>query len=54
MSKRFIDQLNADHSRGALTPDFITRQTFGISFYDSIVVLEKGDVWRKEIAAAGH
>ena len=54
MAKGFIDQLNADHSRGQVTPDFITRQTFGISFYDSIVVLEKGDVWRKEAIRVGR
>lgn len=53
-SKNFIDQLNADHSRGQVTPDFITRQTFGISFYDSVVVFEKGDVWRKEVLHVGH
>jgi hypothetical protein len=47
IAKGFIDQLNADHSRGQLTPDRITRETFGISFYDSIVCLEKGDLhWR--------
>jgi len=54
MAKGFVDQLNADHSRGQVTPDFITRQTFGISFYDSIVVLEKGDVWRKEAIRVGR
>jgi len=53
-SKNFIDQLNADHSRGHLTPDFITRQTFGISFYDSVIVFEKGDVWRKEVLHTGR
>jgi hypothetical protein len=54
VSKGFIDRLNADHSRGAVTPDFITRQTFGISFYDSVVAFEKGDVWRKEAPQTGH
>ncbi len=43
-----------DHSRGAVTPDLITRETFGISYYDSVVVLEKGDVWRKEVVAKGR
>ena len=52
-SKHFIDSLNADHSRGAITPDTITRQTYGISFYDSVVVFEKGDVWRKEAPQIG-
>jgi cephalosporin hydroxylase len=53
-SKQCVDQLNADHSRGALTPDFITRQTFGISFYDSIVCYEKGDVWWKSAPVTGR
>lgn len=53
-SKGCIDRLNADHSRGQVTPDFITRETFGISFYDSVVVFEKGDVWRKEAIRVGH
>ncbi len=48
ISKQFIDQLNADHSRGALEPDDITRQTFSICCYDSVIVYEKGDVWLKE------
>jgi hypothetical protein len=54
IAKGFVDRLNADHSRGAVAPDLITRQTFGISFYDSIVVLEKGEVWRKEAPQTGH
>jgi hypothetical protein len=53
-SKEFIDRLNADHSRGQVAPDFITRGTFGISFYDSVVVFEKGDVWRKEAIRVGR
>ncbi len=54
LSKSFVDRLNADHSRGQIAPDFITRQTFGISFYDSVVVFEKGDVWRKEAPRSGR
>jgi hypothetical protein len=53
LSKGFVDRLNADHSRGQVAADFITRQTFGISFYDSVVALEKGDVWRKEALYSG-
>ncbi len=46
-AKHCVDRLNADHSRGKLIPDLITRQTFGISFYDSIVCFEKGEVrWK--------
>jgi hypothetical protein len=54
ISKNFIDRLNADHTRGQVVPDFITRQTFGISFYDSVVVFEKGEVWNKEVLHRGH
>lgn len=44
-AKSFIDQLHADFSRGAIPPSVITRETFAINFYNSIVCLEKGDVW---------
>lgn len=54
LSKSFVDRLNADHTRGQVEPDFITRQTFSISFYDSVVAFEKGDVWRKEAVRTGH
>jgi len=54
LSKEYIDRLNADHSRGQVVPNFITRQTFGISFYDSVVVFEKGDVWSKQGVHRGH
>ena len=50
----FIDSLNADHSRGALPADFITRGTFSISFYDSVIAFEKTDVWRKEAPQMGR
>ena len=53
-AKKFIDSLNADHSRGAIPVDFITRQTFSINFYDSVIVFEKGDVWRKEAPQMGR
>jgi len=54
LSKEYIDRLNADHSRGQVVPNFITRQTFGISFYDSVVVFEKGEVWSKQGVHRGH
>ena len=54
LSKGFVDQLNADHSRGQVQPNLITRETFGISFYDSMVVFEKGEVWRKESMHVGQ
>ena len=39
--KNFVDDLNADHSRGALTPNEFTRTTIGMHFYDSVVVFER-------------
>ena len=53
-SKGLIDKLNADHSRGAVEADLFTRQTFSMCFYDSIVVFEKGEVWRKQAPAIGR
>ena len=42
ISKHFVDQLNAHHAREALQDGFITRQTFSISFYDSVVAFREG------------
>ena len=53
ISKRFIDSLNADHSRGKIAPDFITRHTFGISFYDSVIVFERGTIPIKHAPKTG-
>jgi len=52
-AKSLIDQLNADHARGALQADAFSRDTFSIAFFDSVVVFEKGQVWRKEAPAIG-
>jgi len=40
--KDLIDELNADHSRGALPATEFTRTTLSMHFYDSIVAFEKG------------
>ncbi len=42
-SKGLVDKLSAWHSRdpAALTVDAFTLMTFGVSFYDSVVVIEK-------------
>jgi len=40
--KGFVDRLNADHTRGLIVPDFLTRQTLGISFYDSMFAFRQG------------
>ncbi len=43
-SKALVDKLNADHSRGQIEADFVGRHTFGISFYDSVIVYERGTI----------
>lgn len=40
--KNLIEDLNADHSRGAHAPSDFTRTTLSMHFYDSMVVFEKG------------
>jgi hypothetical protein len=42
LSKNLLDELNADHSRGALVPTEFTQTTLSMHFYDSVVVFEKG------------
>jgi hypothetical protein len=54
IAKSLVDRLNADHTRGQLEPDDFTRETFSIGFYDSIVVLEKGQVLRKMALESGR
>jgi hypothetical protein len=41
-SKNMIDELNADHTCGALPPTDFTRSTLSMHFYDSVVVFERG------------
>jgi len=45
--KSLVDELNADHSRGALQPSRFTNCTFGMHFYDSLVVFERGAYTQK-------
>lgn len=54
--KGLIDELNADHTKGELAPTEFTRTTDSISFYDSMVVFEKGNiVWKDHFRrGAGH
>ncbi|HXF13723.1 MAG TPA: class I SAM-dependent methyltransferase, partial [Terriglobales bacterium] len=47
LCKNLIDEMNADHTRGALPQTEFTRTTAGIHFYDSIVVFERGAYTRK-------
>lgn len=43
-TKSLTDQLTADHERCPLTPTSFTRDTFCISFYDSIIVFDKKQI----------
>jgi hypothetical protein len=54
ISKNFIDQLNADHTRGAIAPNIMTRHTYSICFYDSVIVFEKGQVLIKGAMETGQ
>jgi cephalosporin hydroxylase len=42
LSKDLIDRLHAMHTKGEIEQDFFSRNTFGLSFYDSMVVFERG------------
>jgi hypothetical protein len=53
ISKKFIDELNADHSRGAVPKSFMSRHTFGICFYDSVIVFERGTIPMKKAPETG-
>lgn len=41
-AKGLIDELNADHARGAITPTEFTSTTQSIHLYDSVAVFERG------------
>jgi SAM-dependent methyltransferase len=45
--KGLVDELNAEHSRGALAETEFSRTTLSMHFYDSVVVFEKGSHGRK-------
>lgn len=51
--KDLIDTLNADHSRGSVKSNDFTKTTFGIHFYDSVVVFEKGEIKLKKAVTTG-
>lgn len=52
--KDLIDELNADHARGAMAPTDFTRSTLSMHFYDSIVVFEKGRHTKKQALQFGR
>ena len=45
--KGLIDELNADHTNGALPPTEFTKSTLSMHFYDSVAVFERGAHTRK-------
>jgi len=42
ISKRLIDELNADYTNGRVPPTDFTRSTLSIHFYDGAIVFERG------------
>jgi hypothetical protein len=52
-AKGLIDELNADHTRGALKPTDFTRSTLSIHIYDSVIVFERGRHLLKQAPMTG-
>jgi len=52
--KNLIDELNADHSRGELSPTDFTRATLSMHLYDSVCVFEKGRTLFKHAPKIGE
>lgn len=44
LSKDLIDRLYADHTNGLIEADFFSKNTFGINFYESVLVFERGAI----------
>jgi hypothetical protein len=44
ISKGFTDSLNAHHTRGELKPDFVANNTLSITFYDSVIAYQRGNI----------
>jgi SAM-dependent methyltransferase len=42
LSKNLVDELNADHTRGALQATQFSKSTLSMHFYDSVTVFERG------------
>lgn len=47
LCKNLIDELNADHTRGARPPTEFTKSTLSMHFYDSVAVFERGTHTKK-------
>lgn len=53
-AKNFIDELNAEHTRGALEETTFSQTTQSIHFYDSICVFERGTTLSKSAPMIGN
>ena len=51
--KDLIDELNAEHTRGALGETDFSRSTLSMHFYDSVVVFERGRYGPKSAPMTG-
>jgi len=49
-----IDELNADHSRGAVPISEFSRTTVSMHFYDSVVAFERGRYLKKHAPIVGR
>jgi hypothetical protein len=57
LCKNLIDELNADHARGALAATEFTNTTLAMHLYDSVAVFERGSntkKWAPKIGRADH
>jgi SAM-dependent methyltransferase len=54
LCKDLIDELNADHTRGALAPTEFTASTLSMHFYDSVAVFERGTHTKKWAPQTGE
>jgi hypothetical protein len=52
--KTLIDELNADHSRGAVPISNFSKTTLSMHFYDSVVVFERGQHVKKHAPIIGQ
>ena len=54
LAKQLIDELNAMHTRGAMSETEFSRTTTGIHFYDSCIAFERGrDISKRHVRTGG-
>lgn len=52
-SKKLIDELNAEHTRGAIPSSEFSQTTHSMHFYDSAIVFERGQHLKKQTSVTG-